>query len=282
MNDNLEKIFLGPRMISYAQNLEDVILQRALRNVLNGFYIDLGAADPIIDSVTKHFYDTGWSGINVEPNPIYFEALEKFRPRDINIDNIASNFVGLQDLYAFDHAAFSTTQKEVAATHGANNHIFKIQRIESTTLNVIFEKIVQGREVHFLKIDVEGAEKKVLEGIDLRKFRPWILVIEATLPNTKMENFHEWEPLVTEFSYELVYRDGLNRFYLAKELFHLKSFFDLPPNVFDNFEQYYEYRQVDLDRLRNENLELRESLKKYQVRSKFNRNRKFQIYDKPE
>ena len=53
--------------VSYAQNFEDVMLWRALREVTHGFYIDVGAADPDSDSVTRAFYDRGWSGINVEP-----------------------------------------------------------------------------------------------------------------------------------------------------------------------------------------------------------------------
>ena len=47
-------------MISYAQNFEDVILNRAFRHQRSGFYIDIGAFDPVVDSVTKHFYDLGW------------------------------------------------------------------------------------------------------------------------------------------------------------------------------------------------------------------------------
>jgi hypothetical protein len=43
--------------ISYAQNLEDVMLYRALKHVECGFYIDVGAQHPVIDSVTKAFYD---------------------------------------------------------------------------------------------------------------------------------------------------------------------------------------------------------------------------------
>ena len=42
-------------MISYAQNLEDVVLDRAL-HTRTGFYVDVGAASPSTASVTRHFY----------------------------------------------------------------------------------------------------------------------------------------------------------------------------------------------------------------------------------
>ena len=71
-------------IVSYSQNAEDVRLWRVFRNVENGFYVDVGAADPSVDSVTRLFYDHGWSGINIEPSPC-FETLSVARPRDVNL-----------------------------------------------------------------------------------------------------------------------------------------------------------------------------------------------------
>ena len=59
------------RFISYAQNNEDVLLWRALGHVRDGFYIDVGANDPVEHSVTKAFYDAGWRGISIEPLPAF-------------------------------------------------------------------------------------------------------------------------------------------------------------------------------------------------------------------
>ena len=47
-------------LISYAQNFEDVMRWRALKDVKNGFYIDIGAQDPIVDSVSLFFFERGW------------------------------------------------------------------------------------------------------------------------------------------------------------------------------------------------------------------------------
>lgn len=56
--------------VSYAQNFEGVMLRRALQGVQRGFYLGLGAQDPVEDSVTKHFYDGGWRVMNIEPNSL--------------------------------------------------------------------------------------------------------------------------------------------------------------------------------------------------------------------
>lgn len=62
-------------IVSYAQNFEDVMLWRALGHIENGFYVDIGAQHPTIDSVSKAFYERGWSGINVEPVDAYIALL---------------------------------------------------------------------------------------------------------------------------------------------------------------------------------------------------------------
>ena len=66
-------------LISYAQNFEDVMLWRALKDVKNGFYIDIGAQDPIVDSVSLFFFERGWVGVHVEPSAHCVERLEQSR-----------------------------------------------------------------------------------------------------------------------------------------------------------------------------------------------------------
>src|SRR5688572_4513997 len=55
----------GPLITSFAQNGEDVRLWRIFANQGPGFYVDVGAGDPTADSVTRLFYDSGWTGINI-------------------------------------------------------------------------------------------------------------------------------------------------------------------------------------------------------------------------
>lgn len=72
-----------PPMISYAQNAEDVVLRRVFADVGEGFYVDVGACVPVDDSVTFHFYERGWSGVNVEPDPRFAAELSAERTRDV-------------------------------------------------------------------------------------------------------------------------------------------------------------------------------------------------------
>ena len=81
---NLSEIF--SKFISYSQHLEDLVLYSIFYDVKNGFYIDVGAHDPNFISVTKAFYLLGWYGINIEPLPEKYKALQSSRKRDINLN----------------------------------------------------------------------------------------------------------------------------------------------------------------------------------------------------
>ena len=69
--------------VSYAQNQEDVVLNRALHpDDRGGFWVDIGAGDPVLDSVTAAFAERGWRGVNVEPLPREHERLCAARPAE--------------------------------------------------------------------------------------------------------------------------------------------------------------------------------------------------------
>ena len=71
--------------------------------------------------------------------------------------------------------------------------------------------------------------------MDFRRFRPWIVVVEATRPHSTEEVHEAWEPWLLQSDYALAYADGLNRFYLAAEHLELRPHFKYPPNFFDEF-----------------------------------------------
>ncbi|GJJ01058.1 hypothetical protein RugamoR64_15960 [Duganella rhizosphaerae] len=221
--------------ISYAQNYEDVLLWRALGDVPAGFYIDVGANDPELHSVTKAFYDQGWSGINVEPMPSYGPAFREQRPRDINLNVAAGADSGSITLFDVpDVNGWASTDSSVAAAHRAHGHQVVEHTVPLLTLAEICRQHVRG-EVHFLKIDVEGFEGDVLRGMDFTLCRPWIVVVEAIMPNSRDSNHGDWEALVTGHGYRYAWFDGLNRYYVADEHAELAERLQLQPNVFDDF-----------------------------------------------
>ena len=221
-------------MISYAQNFEDVMLARALADVEQGFYIDVGANDPAVDSVTQAFYERGWTGINIEPVLQYHRLLCRERARDVNLQVAAGAGEGILRFHEVADTGLSTADPVLAAHYRQQGRQVEQHDIPLTTLDMICAAHAR-LPIHFLKIDVEGGEAQVLEGFDLRRWQPWILVIEATRPLSEVPSQAEWEPMVLDAGYAPVYFDGINRFYLAPGKEALRPAFAAPPNYFDGF-----------------------------------------------
>ena len=223
-------------MISYAQNFEDVMLERAFKDVVEGFYVDVGAWDPWLDSVTAHFYGRGWRGVNIEPAPAYAQLLRESRPRDVVIQAAADRIAGRRTLHVFSGSGCSSFYGAISADSRLAPYPHSTIEVETVTLNEVFTQHAPP-EVHFLKLDCEGAEKAVLEGLDLRRFRPWIILLEAMKPLSQIPSHRQWAPILRANDYKFVYFDGLNRFYVADERAKaLKSAFKAPPNIFDGIE----------------------------------------------
>ncbi len=225
------------RMISYAQNREDVLLRRLFPDQPVGFYIDVGANLPTDCSVTKHFYDRGWFGVNVEPGMV-FKELQAERPHDINLNVGLSNRNGRLQFYEFPSSnglsTFSPEECQILQSQGLSA---VARSVPVTTLAAVCAKYVD-RTIDFISIDVEGHEQQVLEGGDWRRWRPRVVLVEATRPNTTVPTHHLWEPILLAANYRFAYFDGLNRFYVRAEDRELLKAFYAPVNLFDEFVPY--------------------------------------------
>jgi len=78
--------------LSYSQNLEDYHLSLAFAGQTTGTYIDVGAGHPIADNVSFWFYERGWQGIVVEPQPELVALYQRLRPRDLAVPGLVGAF----------------------------------------------------------------------------------------------------------------------------------------------------------------------------------------------
>jgi FkbM family methyltransferase len=218
-------------LISHADRLEDVLLYRALRQVKLGFYIDVGANSPLQNSLTQGFYELGWTGINIDPVRQWYEELVQHRPNDVNLCLAAGAGAGTVLIHELVNTGLSTAVEEYADRHEKNGFTRRSFTAPTRALADICAEHVAG-EIHFMKIDVEGSERAVLEGCDLERFRPWVVVVEATAPLTDIPTHELWEPILTGARYDFVHSNGLNRFYLAQEHADLRAQFVHPPDIY--------------------------------------------------
>ncbi len=205
-------------VLSFAQDYEDIILYNMLKDEKDPIrYIDVGANHPVNINVTKFFYDRGGSGINIEPQHEMIELLKEDRPRDINIEAGAGNDEGYLTLHGN-----GTGASFVSSSDGVECG----RKVPIVTLRKVLNEFGNKKEtIHFLKIDVEGWEKNVLEGMDFNEYHPLIVVMESTIPDTNVPSWDEWEDILIKANYEFVGMEAQNRYYVSSEQVKIKERF---------------------------------------------------------
>ncbi len=167
--------------VSFAQNMEDLLLDRVFRDRV-GSFMDVGAHHPVLDSNTCFFHARGWRGVNIEPIPGLHRLLLEQRRGDLNLSVAVSDAEGEFVFHEVaDCTGLSTMSAEVAEGHRRRGRQVVEQRIRVTTIGRLIEEH-RIEPPDFLSIDVENHEGQVLRGIPFATWRPGVLVIEATLP----------------------------------------------------------------------------------------------------
>ena len=238
--------------ISFSTNYEDVTLRRLFHNRTEGFFVDVGAQHPILGNDFYGLYAQGWTGINIDPNPAYFDLLQKYRPRDRNLQLALSDIAG-QDLAFFEvsDTGLSTCDEAQAEACRARGHVVRRHEVHSSTLRDVFEAAGAPR-IDVLKVDVEGLEEQVLLGNNWERYRPSIVMVEVTYPETAIRRPTGITRHLEAIGYRHLYFDNLNDFFADTD-FDVSNGMILPPNVFDNFVRY------EVVSLREETVSLRTS-----------------------
>ena len=133
--------------ISYAQNFEDVMLWRAFKDVEKGFYIDIGAQDPLVDSVSMAFYEHGWRGCHIEPTTQYSTKLRQARPDEMVLQLAIGHEQGLLSFFEFADTGLSTSDREIAFSHKERGFDFQETTVPVISLDDLLEKF-SDREIH--------------------------------------------------------------------------------------------------------------------------------------
>ncbi len=219
--NELNKFFLNRLLLkSYSQNKEDLILENLLnKNHNKGFYIDIGAHDPIIDNNTFKFYKKGWKGILIEPIYSKYSKIKQKRPRDIILNIGVGNKNSLSKFYEFEISTLSTFDKQTAKLYEKNGYKIKsIKQIKISKLSDILDlNRRKFKNIDILDIDVEGLELNILKSNNWKKYKPTIILIESErfIESKDDEYFNIIYKYMISKGYVLKYFNGLNSIYVV-------------------------------------------------------------------
>lgn len=180
---NKKKITLHFQKASYSQCGEDLIVKFIFDNlnIKNPSYIDIGAHHPFYISNTALFYQNGSVGINIEPDPILFEAFVKDRKKDKNLNIGISDNEGILDFYVISSPTLNTFSKEEAYNYEKEGDykVKSIEKIKVNTLSNVLNEYSNGVFPQFLSIDAEGIDEIIIKAIDFEKNFPIVICIET-------------------------------------------------------------------------------------------------------
>lgn len=202
---------------SFGQLGEDQVIVHLLAQHLKrpGFYVDIGAFDPVLYSNTLLLHRQGWQGINVDANPETIERFRKARPLDRSLCVAVSDRVENLNYTAYESGA-SNRLVETNATALESligETAVKQTTLTTTTLSFILEQNgVKPGGVDFLNVDCEGFDLRVLQGLDWSRWKPQLIAIETHTT----EEFLAVENFLSPHGYQCTARISMTSLFLLR------------------------------------------------------------------
>jgi FkbM family methyltransferase len=167
----------------YSQNGEDALLWQVFPGDSTGFFVDVGAFDGVHLSNTLSFEEKGWDGLCIEAHPDMAKLCSENRRAqcihaacvgDATLRSVSFTIEALGLL-----SGREVDENDLRRRYRGRGLPFQGTRtisVPAVTLNKLLEG---GPNPDLISIDVEGTEMDVLGGVDLDRFRPRAMVIEA-------------------------------------------------------------------------------------------------------
>ena len=195
--------------IHYGEFGEDILVNRILKNLETGKYVDVGCYHPYKGSLTAQLYKKGWKGINIDLSKSSIDLFNLVRKEDINLNLAVSDFNG-QTSY-FENSPINQQNSLIK-----NNDNQKKIEIDCKNLNLILEEN-KFEKFEYLNIDVEGSEQNVINGINLSKYSPILITIENN--NLHINDYIESETykILIKNNYTFISKTGVTNFFLKNE-----------------------------------------------------------------
>jgi FkbM family methyltransferase len=169
-----------------------------------GFFVDVGANDPHIDSQTFHLEQSGWTGVLIEPQPDLAEAL-RIRRAKVYANACSGPENAGTSMRLHLAGVFSSLNKQLPV---ATARVEQTIAVSVRTLDDILRDARAPAPIDFLSIDVEGHELEVLRGFDFDAWRPRLILIEDHVLDRSLHSF------LVRHGYVWIRRTGLNSWYV--------------------------------------------------------------------
>jgi FkbM family methyltransferase len=177
--------------------VDRIVQQRFFPGQISGIFVEVGAARPDYLSISALYRSLGWTVIAIEPNPAFCE-LHRQRGYDVleyacgdhdedGVDFCLVNSHGTH--YENGEVSYESLSslaiKDAYANTSSNLDVSKIKVNLRRLDTILATHAPDVQHIDILSVDVEGWELEVLDGLDLEKYRPRVMVIENLFRDRK-------------------------------------------------------------------------------------------------
>lgn len=190
-------------MSSY--NAEDQI-DRVVREAFfkdysyKGVIVEVGAAGPEYLSISRHFRESGWRVLAIEPNPEFCELHKKsgfdvlqYACGDHDEDNVDFEVVYQPAEYKGGKVTYeSFSSLKVLDSYRALKPDIKTRTIKVNLRRldtILAQHAPDVLTIDILTIDVEGWELAVMAGLSLQRYKPRVVIMENLMGDKKYRSY---------------------------------------------------------------------------------------------
>ena len=163
------------------QFFQDMVAFFFFQNKKEGFYIDIGANDGISGSNTYIFEQIGWNGVCIEPHPVAYKYLKKYRKCDCYNVALSTEVNENVDFFKASASVLSGLNEGMEESHkqwAKDSGKTEIIKVKTVTFDEIMANYPTVNHIDFMSLDVEGYEIPILETINFNKYTFGFITVE--------------------------------------------------------------------------------------------------------
>ena len=183
------------------------LLVKMFPGVTNGFFLDVGSGHGTIGSNTKAAEEHGWSGICVDPFPTFMEG------RTCKMEKEVVGSVSGKTVTFYRHEGLGGVGETLGKWKEQAMQAPAVQ-LTTVTLGEILQRNNAPAYIHFMNLDIEGAELDALKGLPLDKYRFGAMAIEHNDEEPKRTNIINY---LKQYGYERVHTYRQDDFFAPRE-----------------------------------------------------------------
>lgn len=194
--------------VIFPSDAENKLKEEFFERSPRGYFVEVGANDPEELSQTFHLEALGWGGVLIEPQPALAQRLKQQRAAKVfavacsSPRNAGSTMtLHLAGIYSSLDPALSI------ATERPDDAV----AVPVRTLDAILTEAGAPSPIDFVSIDVEGREIDALDGFDLDRWRPRVLLVEDLCMDLRLNRY------LARRGYRWFRRTGLNDWYVPRD-----------------------------------------------------------------